>query len=310
MAGPGLIGPDVVVAGAARSGTSFLSALLATHPGIDPGAVKESNYFSREYDRGPAWYDGLYSARRPGLLRLDGSMSYTFAHFPEAIPRLAADAGHAVVVYAVRHPITRLVSHYQLHRDYFTNEPAQTLGEALTFSDVYSGASDYGRWWQSLTEHIAPDRLLLVPFPVLKDDARVVAGLVCEAAGLDPAQLGDPDDASAHRNAVVAYRHPLVRVARRSVRRAGLYPWLRRTAGSERVRRLRSVLTRPVAAENVDDALASCSPDQLERLQRLYDDARLAVRRALVEQDRRRGLEWADAWDEECPEVRLPGVPA
>jgi hypothetical protein len=310
VAGPGLIGPDVVVAGAARSGTSFLSALLATHPGIDPGAVKESNYFSREYDRGPAWYDGLYSDRRPGLLRLDGSMSYTFAHFPDAIPRLAADAGDAVVVYAIRHPITRLVSHYQLHRDYFTNEPAQTLGEALTFSDVYSGASDYGRWWRSLTEHLAPERLLLVPFPVLKDDARAVAGLVCEAAGIDPAQLGEPDDAEAHRNAVVAYRHPLVRIARRSVRRAGLYPWLRRTAGSERIRRLRSTLTRPVAAEKVDDALATCSTDQLEQLQRLYDDARLAMRDALVDQDRRRGLQWADAWDLECPEARLPGVTA
>jgi hypothetical protein len=310
VAGPAVIGPDVVVAGAARSGTSFLSALLSTHPDIDPGAVKESNYFSREYGRGPEWYDGLYSPRRPGLLRLDGSMSYTFAHFPEAIPRLAADAGDAVVVYAIRHPITRLVSHYQLHRDYFTNEPAQTLGEALTFSDVYSGASDYGRWWRSLTDHVAPERLLLVPFPVLKDDARSVAALVCRAAGIDPALLGEPDDASAHRNAVVAYRHPVVRLARRSVRRAGLYPWLRRTAGSERIRRLRSVLTRPVAAEQLDDALATCSPDQLEQLQRLYDDSRLSMRDALVEQDRRRGLQWADSWDVECPEVRLPGVPA
>ncbi len=220
MTGPASIGPDVVVAGAARSGTSFLSALLATHPGIDPGAVKESNYFSREYDRGPAWYDGLYDARSEGLLRLDGSMSYTFAHFPEAIPRLAADA-RPVVVYAVRHPVTRLVSHYQLHRDYFTNEPAATLGEALTFSDVYSGASDYGRWWQALTEHLPAERLLLVPFPVLKAETRLVAGLVCAAAGLDPDLLGEPDDAAAHRNAVVAYRHPLVRVARRSVRRSG-----------------------------------------------------------------------------------------
>lgn len=309
MTGSLPIGPDVVVAGAARSGTSFLSALLATHPGIDPGAVKESNYFSREYSRGPEWYDGLYDARRPGLLRLDGSMSYTFAHFPEAIPRLAADA-RPVVVYAVRHPITRLVSHYQLHRDYFSNEPAATLGGALTFSDVYSGASDYEHWWQALTEHLPSERLLLVPFPVLKSDARQVAGLVCEAAGLDPDLIGEPDDASAHRNAVVAYRHPLVRVARRSVRRAGLYPWLRRTAGSERIRKVRSVLTRPVPAEKLDDALASCSAEQLERLQRLYDDARLAMRAALAEQDRRRGLQWAAAWDEECPEVRLPGVPA
>ncbi|HEX6148417.1 sulfotransferase domain-containing protein [Nocardioides sp.] len=309
MAEPAAIGPDVVVAGAARSGTSFLSALLATHPGIDPGAVKEPNYFSREYDRGPDWYDGLYDARRPGLLRLDGSMSYTFAHFPEAIGRMADDA-RPVVVYAVRHPITRLVSHFQLHRDYFTNESAATLGEALTFSDVYSGASDYGRWWQSLTQHLPVERLLLVPFPVLKTDARLVAGLVCEAAGLDPELIGEPEDAEAHRNAVVAYRHPLVRVARRSVRRAGLYPWLRRTAGSERIRWMRSVLTRPVPAEKLDDALASCNADQLERLQRLYDEARIAMRAALADQDQRRGLQWAAAWDEECPEVRLPGVPA
>ncbi|MGH3346431.1 MAG: sulfotransferase family protein [Nocardioides sp.] len=309
MTGPASIGPDVVVAGAARSGTSFLSALLATHPGIDAGAVKESNYFSREYDRGPRWYDGLYDARRPGLLRLDGSMSYTFAHFPEAIPRLAADA-RPVVVYAIRHPIARLVSHFQLHRDYFTNEPAATLGEALTFSDVYSGASDYGRWWQALTEHLPAERLLLVPFPVLKADARLVAGLVCEAAGLDPDLIGEPEDATAHRNAVVAYRHPLVRVARRSVRRAGLYPWLRRTAGSERIRKVRSLLTRPVPAEQLDDALSTCSSEQLERLQLLYDDARLAMHSAVAEQDRWRGLQWAQAWDEECPEVRLPGVPA
>jgi hypothetical protein len=309
VTGPMTIGPDVVVAGAARSGTSFLSALLATHPDIDPGAVKEPNYFSREYDRGPAWYDGLYSARRSGLLRLDGSMSYTFAHFPDAVPRLAKDA-RPVVVYAVRHPITRLVSHFQLHRDYFDNESAATLGEALTFSDVYSGASDYGHWWRTLNEHIPAERLLMVPFPVLKADTRLVAGLVCEAAGLDPALLGEPEDAEAHRNAVVAYRHPLVKVARRSVRRAGLYPWLRRSAGSERIRRVRTLLTRPVPAERLDDALATCSADQLERLQRLYDDARLAVRAALAEQDRRRGLQWAAAWDDECPEVPLPGVPA
>ena len=237
-------------------------------------------------------------------------MSYTYAHFPEAIPRLAADAGHVVVVYAVRHPIGRLVSHYQLHRDYFANEPAQTLGEALTFSDVYSGASDYGRWWEALTDHVPADRLLLVPFPVLKRDARLVAGLVCETAGLDPGGLGEPDDADAHRNAVVAYRHPLVRAVRRSVRRAGLYPWLRRTLGSERVRSLRGHLTRPVDPESMAEALSSCSAAQLERLQRLYDDARLAMGTALAAQDERRGLGWAAAWDEECPEARLPGVDA
>ena len=45
-------GPDLVIAGAARSGTSFLAAQFENHPEIDPGKVKEPNYYSRNLGRG------------------------------------------------------------------------------------------------------------------------------------------------------------------------------------------------------------------------------------------------------------------
>jgi hypothetical protein len=314
MAERGTIGPDVVIAGSARSGTSFLASLLGGHPGVDPGSVKESNYFSRELDRGPDWYDRLYAARRPGLLRLDASMSYTFTHFPEALANLAREAPDAVVVYAVRHPLRRLLSHYQLHRDYFKNDPALTLGAALApsgaYAGVYTGASDYALWLPRLSEHFGTDRLIVVPFPVVTGKRDELVDVVCSATGLDPAPLRAVEDGpQEHRNQVVQFRSGSVRRVRRMVRRAGLYPALRRTLGSDRLRRLRSWSTRPVETEPLAEALSTCSEQQREELRDLYDSARNAAAQVLAAQDARLGLDWAGSWSVECPELgSTPGA--
>ncbi len=302
MAVPLQTGPDIVLAGAARSGTSFLASLLGSHPDVDPGAVKEPNYFSREHARGPEWYDRLFEPRRPGLLRLDASMSYTFTHFPDALPTLVREAPDAVVVYAVRHPLRRLLSHYHLHREYFRNEQATTLGGALSSSEVYVGASDYHLWLQRLTTLVDPDRLLVVPFPVVTGRRDELTAAVCRLTGLDPEPFRDPGAAAEdHRNQVVQFRNTGVRRARRLVRRSGLYPAVRRSLGRDRLRRLRSWATRPVTTESLDEALATCSPAQLDRLQELYERARVAAAEVLAAQDERLGLSWSGTWAAECP---------
>ena len=86
----------MAIVGAARSGTTYLAAQLGAHPCIDPGAVKEPNYYSREFERGRSWYDGLYAPSTPGMYRLDASTSLTFPQFPEALGRLAADMGYSL----------------------------------------------------------------------------------------------------------------------------------------------------------------------------------------------------------------------
>ena len=307
MTGAKAIGPDVVIAGSARSGTSFLASFLGGHPDVDPGAVKESNYFSRELERGPEWYDGLYEPRRAGLLRLDGSMSYTYPQFPGALAALARESPDAVVIYAVRHPVRRLLSHFQLHRDYFKNDPAPTLGAALTdsgaYAGVYTGASDYALWLSRLSELIDPRRLVVVPFPVTTGARDELVDVVCRSTGLAPAPLlGGGGTAMEHRNHVVAFRNRGVLLGRRVVRRAGLYPLVRRSLGPDRLRRLRSLSTKSVATESLGDALATCSGEQLDMLRTLYDGARNAAADALVAQDARTGLDWAAAWESECPE--------
>ncbi len=300
------VGPDLVIAGSARSGTSYLAAMLGQHPQVDACAVKEPNYFSREHHRGPEWYDGLFAAREPGLLRLDGSMSYTFARFPDALTTLAQDAPDAFVIYAVRHPVARLLSHMQLHRDYFRNEPARTLGEALRGNEVYAGASEYDRWLPRLAELYGPERLLVVPFPVVTGRREELVEVLSSATGLSPGPLLDAAAAAAqHRNQVVEMRGRGILVGRRLVRRWGLYPSLRRVLGADRLRRVRDLSTRPALTESLQTALESCDDDQRDRLRHLYAAARDEVARHLARQDAQRGLSWAEVWAQESP---APGV--
>jgi hypothetical protein len=300
MRSPGGFGPDVVIAGAARSGTSYLAAVLGGHPDIDPCAVEEPNYFSREYERGPDWYDALYEPRRYGRLRLDASTSYTYPHFPDAIPRLHAMAPHAFVLYVVRDPLARTLSHYQLNRDYFRIEAAQTFGEGLSSNPVYLGTSEYDHWIALLQEHFPPERLLVVPFGVVTRDVHTVATLVYDSLGLPPPPAEGPAQADVHR-IEVEFRHGSVKWPRRFGKRRGTGPWIRRTVGADRIRRMRARMTRRVTAETMAEALSSCGPAQLNQLRTMHRASQLATLTALRSQDERRGLDWAAVWEHSCP---------
>lgn len=302
------VGPELVICGAARAGTSFLASLIGSHPAVDPGAVKEPNFFSREFDRGIEWYDGLFDPRQRGLNRLDASMSYTFAHFPDAMRNLATLSPEAIVVYSVREPMQRLLSHYQLHRDYFRNESAKTLGRALTGANVYSGASDYARWLDTLYASFPAEKVILAPFDVVTGRPREVVDLVCGLLHIDAGLIEVRNtNSQQHRNEVVEFRHGTFRNARRVMRQAGLYPWLRRTVGEARMRRLRTRVTRTVSVEDLSQALASCERTQLTDLDHLYTSAQAAVAAALEEQDARLGLAWAPIWQSTCP-ARSPDL--
>jgi hypothetical protein len=298
-------GPDIVIAAAARSGTSFLASTLGAHPQVDACAVKEPNYFSREFERGAAWYDALFPARREGRLRLDASMSYTFPHFPDALDRLAEASPDAVVLYLVRHPVARMLSHFQLHRDYFRNEPATTLGAAVDRGSVYAGTSDYAEWLRRLDKLFGPDRLLVVPFGAVTGHLDEVLDVVADRAGLEREPLdAAAETARAHRNDVVALRGRGVLVGRRLVRRSGLYPAIRRGLGPDRLRQVRSWVTRPVETESLAGALATCRVEQRVMLAERYASAAGAVADHLAGQDVRLGLDWSAVWGRECP---LPG---
>lgn len=289
-------GPDLVIAGAARSGTSLLAARLSTHPEIDAPSVKEPNYFSRHLDKGLDWYDGFFPDRRPGALRLDASVSYTYPQHPEALPALAAVSPGAQLVYLARDPVERAVSHYLFYRHYFEREPAATFGAALDAGDYYLGVSDYRHWLEAMTSCFPADRVLVVPFPTLTRDDAEVAAVVCRQVGLTPPPAEDRE-VSVHRNDTRTFRNDRVRRMTRALRHSSAYPKVRQALGPYLMRRVRAVATTKPSMPSVDEALASCSAEQLARLEELRLSAGEAVRDRVKAQDDALGLSWLLDWE-------------
>lgn len=283
---------DLVIAGAARCGTSFLAAQLGTHPNIDAGSIKEPNFFSRNYERGIGWYEGLFQPRQDDLFRMDASVSYTFPHFPEALNRLALHAPAALVVYVVRDPIPRTVSHYLYHRYYFKQENAPDFGMALAANQVYAGTSDYQRWLAALQDRFSTDQILVVPFSAVAEGE--VAARVWARMHLPPTE--DQPQVEAHRNNVVTFKHEAFRVASRKLRRSRFYPMVRERIGADRLRKLRSLVTRETSLPSVEQALSSCSPEQLHDLREMERRSNQAVTDYLTEQDQRLGSSWLSYW--------------
>jgi len=289
---PSTLGPDLVIAGAARSGTSSLAAQLSAHPDIDAGKVKESNYFSRGLDRGSEWYENLYGERREGLRRMDASTSYTSALYPQALERLAEAAPDAVVVYVVRHPSQRALSHYLFRHHHLRMEKAGDFGSALRTTSYYVVGSDYSHWLPELRTRFADEQLLVVPFELVADSPEDATAEICRRVGLTPPPSAQ-EQGRRQRNDVVEYRSEATRRAAGLLRRSTVYPRLRSAVGAGRMRRARALLTRQARLPSTDEAMASCTPQQLELLRHLDERAGSAVRDHLVAQDSRLGLDWA-----------------
>jgi hypothetical protein len=107
--------PDFIIIGAMKSATSTLQEQLARQPGIFMCDPKEPNYFSddSQYVRGISWYSSLFSPASPGDLKGEASTHYSKLPTHDAtISRMHAVVPGARLVYVMRHPIDRLVSHY------------------------------------------------------------------------------------------------------------------------------------------------------------------------------------------------------
>lgn len=108
--------PDFLIIGAMKCATSTLHEQLALQPGIFMSTPKEPNFFSDEeiFARGMEWYEELFATGARAQLCGESSTHYTkLPTHPQAADRIAQHLPEARLVYVMRDPIARLVSHYR-----------------------------------------------------------------------------------------------------------------------------------------------------------------------------------------------------
>lgn len=156
----------VIIAGAAKCGTSSLFQYLAQHPAIAPSQPKEPNFFASDenWPKGRAWYESLFEYDpAKHAWALDGSTYYSkYPDFPSAPERMVEFGGTYRVIYVVRNPLTRVESHMR-HRLMHGQITADTPAEEAVIPLVIN-QSKYYMQWSRYAEHFPPEHLLLLDF--------------------------------------------------------------------------------------------------------------------------------------------------
>ncbi|MGI9021202.1 MAG: sulfotransferase family protein [Solirubrobacterales bacterium] len=182
---PGVL-PNLVVIGGLKCGTTSLHHYLNLHPAIAMSRPKELNFFVEElnWGLGPGWYGSHFDPA--ATVRGETSPHYTNRPRLEGVAarlrELIPDAG---VIYMVRDPIDRMLSHY-LHNVGGGYEQ-RSLDEAFgRWDTAYVDRSRYAFQLEPYLEAFGPERIQVISREELRDDrVRVMRGLF-EFLGVDP----------------------------------------------------------------------------------------------------------------------------
>lgn len=217
--------PDFYIIGAMKCGTSTLQSQLTALPGVFMCEPKEPQFFSdpEVWAKGMAWYEGLFADAEPGQIVGEASTHYTkWPDLPDAPARVAAATPDARLIYCVRDPLARALSHY---RHEWTQGVARGGPEAAARDmDALWQYGCYDKQVSRWLEHFDADRVLIVSLERLNAEpdaefARVLSFLGAEGAWAHDQAPQNRSDERIRRLPMhgLIYDNPVAAAVRRAV---------------------------------------------------------------------------------------------
>ncbi|MEM6287812.1 MAG: sulfotransferase domain-containing protein [Bacteroidota bacterium] len=178
--------PTFVIIGAMKCGTTSLHYYLGMHPEIGMSKEKELAFFPDAWNwaRGEGWYRRRFDAGK--AIRGEASPHYTcHPQYPNVPERMHALLPEAKLIYLVRDPVERLVSHY-LH-DVARGFESEPLAEAVLAPDSkYLARSQYHRQIERYLPFYDPEAILVLDQADLRKRRRETLRRVFAFVGADP----------------------------------------------------------------------------------------------------------------------------
>lgn len=159
--------PNLLIIGAAKSGTTSLHRYLSLHPDIFMSKNKELRYFvpREKHGRlhlGETWYRSNFPV--DAKIRGESSPQYTvFPHIKGAPEEIKRVLGNPKLIYILRDPIERILSDYvQIVDEYYHRVPLSEMIPTITERLSYP----YSRYHFQLTKYLElfPRENILVIF--------------------------------------------------------------------------------------------------------------------------------------------------
>jgi len=202
--------PDFLIIGAMKCGTSTLQAQLANQPGVFMCTPKEPNYFSDDdiFARGPQWYEALFSDAETGDLKGEASTHYTkLPTYPQTLPRMQAVLKAPKLVYMIRNPMVRAVSHY-IH-EWSEGRVGADAREAFEKTPEFAAYGCYGMQIAPFVRAYGPDRILLTSLEQIKADPDASFAQISSFLGLPENAAWQHDLPAQNVSATRVRRFPL-----------------------------------------------------------------------------------------------------
>lgn len=259
--------PNLFVIGASKSGSSALHAYLRPHPEISMSREKEPCFFVEQSELRRAWpimarnacshdwtaYLDLWRGGEAKRYRGEGSVFYSQTPHRSGVPaRIKAACPEARIIYTVREPVARAISHYwQRSKEFAESLP---LERAVRENALYRDSSDYALQLEAYLEHFDRSQIHVVVAEDLRNHRRETLADVIAWLGLEPYDYEDAELTERHKSPPTSRRERFPFVS--AVRDSSAWQSIRTRLPAGVVDRLRAGATTQFHKAKVDEAPA------------------------------------------------------
>jgi hypothetical protein len=275
--------PTFLIIGAGKAGTTSLHYYLDMHPQIQMSAIKEPNFFAgpengKPYPMGRVDrledYEQLFNPAIPA--RGEASPNYTSHPLRQGVPqRIKQMIPNAKLIYVVRDPVARTVSHHQ--HLVAVGEERRTLGEVL--SDLSEPSclpetcySLYAYQLEQYLRHFPQEQILVVDQAELRSARRATLSQLFSFLSVDdtfdsPAFDEELYRSSDRRTYPPGYERLIVRTVAPALR--WIPPTVRRPVRSRLERLVFSAVESPALDDELRARLQELYAEEVQRLRAL-----------------------------------------
>jgi len=200
--------PDFIAVGPPRTATTWLHEVMKGHVGL-PTELKETDFFTRFYDRGLDFYAAYFEHCAEGIPI--GEFGPMYFASTEARTRIAKDLPNCKIICSFRDPVERAYSNYRLLKR-IASIKTDFVTAATTRGDLLE-SSRYGTHLAEWLETFGRERVQVLIYDDLEENPQAFLDSVCDFVGI----AGFPVSASlvgAERVNVVNTQPPNARMAK------------------------------------------------------------------------------------------------
>jgi hypothetical protein len=167
--------PDFIAVGPPRTATTWLHEVLKGHVGL-PSGIKETDFFSKHYNRGIEWYAEYFRDCPPGMKI--GELCATYFSSPQAPQRIAKHLPRCHIICTFRDPVDRAYSFYRLLRRHAWTRVS--FEEAVHKHREILEQSRYAFHLQRWFDAFGRDAVMAALYDDLEADAQAFVDGVCD----------------------------------------------------------------------------------------------------------------------------------